>query len=331
MIVTLNTEIREFLPASVSISYERIAPFIEVAENKYLKEVLGFEFLEELNNYYEGSAQETTEMNKVLKYAQRAVTYLAFFEGFDVLNVSIKDTGFFRVENQENKSLFNYQERNLRDYFSKTGYNALEDILEYMENNLTKFDTWANSDAYQKQREHLINTAKDFTKIYRPLKNSRLVFLNMLSDLTAAEDFDIKEILGTDLFEKLKDLVLDKDIEEAPFVEYKKLLPYVQKPLAYFTVARTVNNLGANFTDKGLLFAQYAVSSPNHKIETQDSEKILAVIESAESNAKQYVDQLEDYLVDNKSSLPEYAEYIGDDSEEYNPAFTNEDKKIIRM
>lgn len=331
MIVRNNAEIRKFLPASVSITFTRIEPFIEVAENKYLKEILEFEFLAELNNYYEGSAQETTEMDTVLKYAQRAVIYLAFYEGFDVLNVSIKDTGFFRKEDESNKSLFNYQERNLRDYFSKTGYNALEDILEYMEKNLSKFQTWANSEAYQNQRQHLINTAKDFTKIYRPLKNSRLVFLNMLSDLKAAEDFDIKQILGTELFEKLKDLVLDKDIEEPAFVEYKKLLPYVQDPLAYFTVVRAVKSLGANFTDKGLYFASFENTDKNFKRESQDVDKTLALIDGATSTAQQYVNVLEDYLNTNKTALPEYADYIGNDTEEFDPSFDNTDKKIVRM
>lgn len=98
MIVRSNEDIRKFLPASVSITFERIEPFIEVAENKYLKEIVGFDFLIELNNYYDSSAQSNNDMTAVLKFAQRAVTYLAFFEGFDVLNVAIKDTGFFRKE-----------------------------------------------------------------------------------------------------------------------------------------------------------------------------------------------------------------------------------------
>jgi len=330
MILTKASEIQNFLPTSVSISFDRLEPFFEVAENKYLKELFGLDFLDELNAYYAASTQSSKEMTKVLKLAQRVVTYLAFFEGFDVLNVSIKDSGIFRVEDENNKSLFNYQEKNLRDYFSKTGYNTIEDILEYMEANLTKFATWANSGAYQDQREHLINTAKEFTKIYRPLKNSRLVFLNILSDLQAAEDFDIKPILGEDLFEKLKDLVLDKDIEKPEFLEYKKLLPYVNKPLVYYTAVRCVKSLGANFTDKGLFFASFENTDKNFKRETQSTDKTLALIDGATENARMYREQLEEYLVTNKLKLPEYSDFIGDDEPTFDPTFDNTDKKIVR-
>lgn len=331
MLVTTVNKIQEFLPTSVSISLERLLPFIDVAENKYLKEILGLSFLTELNNYANGSAEADAKMDVVLKYAQRAVTYLAFHEGFSVLNVSMKDTGFFRVEDGDNKSLFNYQEKDLREFFSKTGYNTLEDILEYMESNLTDFTTWAESDAYQEQRKHLINTAKDFTAIYRPLKNSRLVFLNMLSDLQAAEDFDIQPILGDSLFDMLKDLVLDKDIDKAEFIEYKKLLPKVQKPLAYFTIVRTVSNLGANFTDKGLFFATYENTDKNLKRETGDPDRTMALVNSAQADAERYAEKLSEYLTDNKDKLPEYAEFIGDDDTTYDPAFDQTDKKIIRM
>lgn len=331
MLVRNNAEIRKFLPASVSITYERVEPFIQSAEDKYLKELFGLEFLEELNDYYEGSAQASATMNKVLEYAQKAETYLAFYEGFSVLNVVINDTGMHRKESESSKSLFNYQERDLKDYFANTGYDTLENILEYMEAHLDDFSTWADSEEYQNQRAHLINTAKRFTQIYNPLKNSRLVFLNMQSDLKAAEDFDLKPILGTDLFDKLKDLVLDKDVEKAEFVEYKKLLPYVQDPLAYFTVVRAVKNIGANFTDKGLFFTSYAALYPNYKEEKQDADKTLALIDGAVSTAEQYVEALEKYLNDNKDNIPEYAEYVSTDDEEYTPAFDNDNKKIVRM
>jgi hypothetical protein len=331
MLVTNNTEIRKFLPASVSITFARIEPFIEVAEKKYIKEVFGLAFLTELNAYHKLETQDNEYLNEVLSMTQRSVTYLAFYEGFDILSVSIKDTGFFRVENNENKSLFNYQEKKLRDYFSNTGYNTLEDVLEYMEANLAQFTTWADSDAYQNNRKYFINSAKEFTEIYKPLKKSRLVFLNIQSDLKAAEDFDIKSILGTALFDKLKDLVLDKDIEEAEFIEYKKLLPYVQNVLAYRTVVRCIKNLGANFTDKGLFFASFENTDKNFKRETPNTEQTLALIGGATENANQYQDQLESYLLESKEVLPEYAEFIGDEDQTFDPSFDNEDKKIIRM
>ena len=331
MLVSTIEILNKSLPTSINIEYNRIKPFLKVAENKYLKEILGLTFLAKLNAFNGSSAQNNSYMTDVLELAQQAETYLAFYEGFDVLNVSIKDSGFFRIEDDKRKSLFNYQERNLREYFSSTGYNTLDDILEYMEENISEFGDWRESAAYTNQHLYIINSAKRFTEIYSKLYNSRLVFLNLLSDLKVSEDFDIKPVIGTDLFEKLKELIIDNDIEKITYLEYKKLLPYVQNPLAYFTIARASKNIGANFNDKGLFFASYTNTDKNFKIETQDSDKIKMLVESAENNARQYIDALETYLKANILKIPEYADFIGDDTDDFDPAFDNTDKKIIRM
>jgi len=333
MLIKSNADIRTYIPVSISANIDKVVPFIEVAENKYLKKIFGLTFLEELNEYNDQFKKDDEHLDYVLNLAKRAESFLAYYEGFDLLNTKINDTGFHRVENENDKSLFGYQERQIKNYFNETGLNALEDLLEYLEAHIdeTSFENWADSDEYQEQRQYLINSAKEFTKIYKPLKNSRLVYSNMLSDLKQAEDFDIKPLLGTDLFDKVKELVLDGDIDDAENIAYKNLLPYVINPLAYYTVARCIKSIGANFTDSGLLFNSYSASGYANKGEQADPDKTIALVNGALETARKYADILQVYMVENRTDLPEYDEFLGDDDETFDPSFDNTDRKIIIM
>lgn len=330
-LINNTAEIQEYLPTSVSMDFDRLKPFTIDAENEYLAKVLGADFLAELNDYYEGSIQDDVYMNKALYFSQRAIVYLAFYIGFDILNVSMKSTGFVRKEDTNNKSLFNYQEKNLRTTLSKIGFNSLEDLIVYMDTNIDEFTTWKDSDEYSEQREYFINTAIRFTQIYRALKACRLVYMNILSDMTLAEDFDIKPIIGPELFTKMKTLIIDDSIDEVANAAYKSLLPYIQNPTAYYTIGRCTINLGANFQEKGLFFSSFEVIDKNAQKEIQDPNKTMELVNTANDAARQYKDQLIDYLDANKDDLPEYADYIGDDPDTFDPAFDNEDKKIQRM
>ena len=330
-LINNTAEIKIYLPVSVSMVFERPKPFIDVAENEYLKAVIGKDFLAELNDYYEGSIQDNEFWNQALEYAQRAIVYLAWYEGFDVLNVSMKDTGFVRAENENNKSLFNYQEKNLRTAFSKTGFNSLEQLIVYMEENISEFPTWKASDEYSEQKDYFINTSVRFTEIYNALRASRLVYMNILSDMTLAEDFDISPVIGPPLFAKMKTIIKDGTITETGNAAYLALLPYIQKPTAYYTIGRCVINLGANFQEKGLFFSSFEVIDKNAQKEVQDPAKTLELIDTANDAARKYKDALIDYLDANKDDIPEYADWIGDDPDTFDPAFNNVNKKIQRM
>jgi hypothetical protein len=200
-----------------------------------------------------------------------------------------------------------------------------------MEENISEFPTWAASDEYSEQKDYFINTAVRFTEIYNALRATRLVYMNILSDMTLAEDFDIKPVIGPPLFEKMKTIIKDGTIDDTANAAYKALLPYIQKPTAYYTIGRCVINLGANFQEKGLFFSSFEVIDKNAQKEVQDPEKTLQLKVTANDAARKYKDELIDYLNDNKDDLPEYKDWLPDDPVPYDPAFDNVNKKIQRM
>jgi hypothetical protein len=118
-----------------------------------------------------------------------------------------------------------------------------------------------------------------------------------------AQDKYIFPVLGTDLFDKLKD-----EIEGTPSGVYLTLLKdYVQKTLCQYSLAE--------------LYPVLRLRAVNHSVVSMDNEQgtsatydeIKPLISSALDSAEFYRQRMIDYLQNNTSSFPEYTSNSGAD------------------
>jgi len=135
--------------------FNRLKPHIENAENRYIKPLLGLPMYYSLQEFYEADyPQSPSDKEKLQKEllvkVQFATVHLAFFVGFDFLNISFTDAGFQRIETERTKGLFKYQEDSIKAYFSETGLNALDDVLVFLEVNIDSFEEFMNSENFNK-------------------------------------------------------------------------------------------------------------------------------------------------------------------------------------
>src|SRR4030042_1913038 len=102
----------------------------------------------------------TTELLRLIRIAE---INLAFYIGFPVLNVIISAAGFQRIgESDAARGLYKYQETDLKKYFEEAGYNGLDDILKYIEDNLEYFPEWEESSIYISRKSAFIKNAETF-------------------------------------------------------------------------------------------------------------------------------------------------------------------------
>jgi len=294
MIVRNTAEVRQFLPANIELSIEGLKPFIEPVEQKYLVKVLGQEQYDIINEY---ASLNTADANKdaLIKQCIPPVVFLSVLEGFDLLNVELSDIGFRRSESESKKSLYGYQERNIKAFLKNAGFNALETLLKFLEDNIEIYTVWANSDECTNAYDSLIRNATEFTKFWVQLKGSSIVFKQLKSAMQRAEDFQIRAVVGNILIDTVKELIKDREIDNVENAKYKLLLPYIQKPLAYFTIYEGADELGAKLTDKGLYF-ENITNGEDDVAETSQNDKVAIIKEQAYSNGKRYMATLLDYL-----------------------------------
>lgn len=298
---TFLTEVQAILPASKAIDREKLWPFIEQAERKYIKPLLEDELFTDLDKFYNnqpawsgGSGEDSTRTTELLRLIRIAELNLAFFIGFPVLNTVISTTGFQKVGDGENFSgLYKYQETDLKRYFEETGYNGLDDMLKYIEDNIEYFPEWEESSIYAARKTAIIKDAATFDAIC-DIGKSRIIFLRLQRFMNEVIDFEIKPLLGDEYATLISELA-----RKDPAAKYAALAVEVQKPLAYLACAKLIEKTG-NLTARGLFFEGKNSMNPDDSFKRPASnDEALTAMASYNRIGCKYLELLRQYLIDN--------------------------------
>lgn len=300
---TFLTEVKEILPVSVATDREKLWPFIEQAERKYILPLLEREMYDDLqkfcnehNTWISGGsgAEDETKTTALVSLIRIAELNLAYFLGFSVLNTKISDGGFQRTgDNGAFKSLFKYQEGDLKSYFETTGYNGLDDLLKYIEENIEHFPEWEESTIYKARKTAIIKDAESFDQICF-INKSRLTFLRLQRFMKEVIDFEIKPLLGTEWSTLMTELA-----KEDPVPKYLALLPEIQTPLAFLSCAKLIEKTG-NLTDRGLFFEGKNSMYPDDSYKRPaEGDSVVVAASSYNFTGQKYLELLRQYLITN--------------------------------
>ncbi len=300
---TFLCQVREFIPASVATSREKVSPFIDAAERKYILPILGRELYDDLHllstdsDAWSGSGEDRDKSTELLRLIRISEINLAYYLGFDVLNTRISDIGFQRADSESFKGLYKYQEQNLKNYFRDTGYNGIDDILQYLEDYIAYFPEWEDSANYTSRKSAIIKDSKAFNAICN-INGSRLIFLALQPFIQQVMDIDIRSALGETIYGTL----LSQLAGDEPDTAYTALAAQIQKPLAFLSAALLVKNTG-KLTEKGLYFESQSANNPDNISMTPGGEA-SSNYAYYRSTGEQYLETLRKYLRDNFEDYP---------------------------
>lgn len=314
MLFTTTKEIQSFLPIGAGNDFNRLKPHIANAENKYIKTLLGVSMYDELHEFYTDALPVATPtpiqetLLELLAKTQHAIIHLAYFVGYDFLNVSVTDAGFQRIESDNKKGLYKYQEDNLKQYFSDAGFNALDDILVFIEENIASFAEFKASTNWTEMMSSFLPTVNVVEQIPFNLFGSRLTFLSLKPHVAFIEDTDIAKLLGQAIYQEIKaGMILD----EVP-AKITSILPYIRKPLIYLASALLMEETGATLGSNGLFFEKLNASYPDNRIKGPGSEeRINALIVRNRFIGNSYLDALKSFLLANIADWSEFDGLIG--------------------
>lgn len=291
-----NEELKKYIPVSQSLPFDKVKPFIETAQRDYLVPLMGAQSLVQLETYY-ANPNNTEESKRstfegLLIRCQRAIINIAFLLGFDALNSEIDGSGFGRLESENRKSMYKYQEDNLRDWFKTTGFNSFDDVLQYLHTNIETFDKYAESDQYTRFKSQFFKTVQQFDGIY-DIGNSYLTFLRLLKHMQVIIDFDLQKAIGDDILAEIIAEISKTELTE----KMQALLPYIQKPLAYLSTAKLMEDTGADLTENGLYFTAWASGSQNQlEKKPTDQQRVASLVARNREIGNNYLNMLRMYL-----------------------------------
>ena len=319
MLFTSIDEIKQYLAVGAGTDFNRLKPHIQNAETAYLKPLLSSGLFSELQDFYDNPPETPLTgpsilYNELLSLVQRTLIHLTYWSGFQVLNATISDGGFKRTESEKVKSLFKYQELELKEYFKTTGFNGLDEILFYLEMEIKKsedepvnFKSFADSDAWTILKSSFIPDTSTFNSIVF-INHSRLTFLRLKSSMQLVEDLDIKPLLGEAIFDEIK---LEM-VKKTPSAQVTAILPTIQKAIAYLATALLMEESGADLTEKGLYFE--STSSENNLVQNKqpsESDRISFLAKRNKAIGLNYLERIKSYLIANQADWPTYSGQSG--------------------
>lgn len=116
------------------------------------------------------------------------------------------------------------------------------------------------------------------------------------SFIDVAEKNEIVPIIGQDLYN-----VLNGASGSGDEADYSKLLPYIQRPVVYFALAKAVPILDVKLTPNG-----FAITSDGN-LAPASKDRVSAFREGVEEAAYDGIESLLAYLFENKEDFPEYS------------------------
>lgn len=263
---------------------------------------------------YYSSYTPTAKQQRLIEIAQRANAIIAFWFDYDEMQLLIDDSGTHRQESETQKSLFKYQEQNLKDSWKTKGFSALDNLLEYLEVNITDFPEFKKSANYTLSQKEIVRSTREVDNVYW-INNSRILFLRLKPHFRIVTETIIAPRLGDIYTEMLTSLA-----STSPDIKYVKLREKLIPVVVFYAVNRLLKESGT-VTERGLFFEILNSSSDAYNTNPVNLDKIAPQVVMAEGDAISYWGIAEKYM---KTELS----YVSPTSAGL-PKFDNNNKKFF--
>jgi hypothetical protein len=323
-------QIKQHVPvAYTTLGIDHIKPFILLAQESYLKDILGSPLYDQLLDYIDpsgdsgsgsGSGSGSSDwvsdywLERLLQKARPAIALLAYYEGLPLLEVKISKEGIHQVEGEELRPIYSTQRQRLEASLLKLGYTHLENIIVWLEAKQSHFAVWKNSDAYSIRKGAVIENAKRFTEYWGKANNNRQTFISLRSIFNEVERGELKNLLGDALFNNMLTA-----LRSGNTTSYTSILELARPLVAYRTASDAMPHLSMAVEANGIFSPTIAKNDKN--VQAMDAAipaRFSQEKERLTNLADKYHVLLKDYLNQNVSLYPDF-----ESSSAYDAANTN--------
>lgn len=101
----------------------------------------------------------------LLPFIKRPLALLTLYEYSKIAGIEFGESGMHRIETQDRKSAYRYQEKQYQLDCLEKGYEALEIMLKFLDDGKATYTEWAASEEAKVHRTPLLNYASDFRRL----------------------------------------------------------------------------------------------------------------------------------------------------------------------
>lgn len=304
-LITTITEFKKYIAIDGNTKIATLQPFINEAEQLYIKGLLGPAFYEAYLPLYTASVASSptplTPANAaLLPYIQRCLAYYAQWLSIDQVSITYGEQGMRTHRADESDTAPRWMQEKLQFNAMRNGDTHADKLLEFLENNAADYTAWRDSAANTKKSGVIVYNATIAGKHIK-INNSRRIYLKLYQTIVNVEQRIIKKLVGeeqyTDLVAKLKAGTAFSTAEAALVA---KLEPIIAKRALYHELPL----MRVSITDAGLF--TYSGLDELHKYFASDAD-VKALRQELKDGEFGYLAderELEQFMEDNIDDYP---------------------------
>lgn len=177
---------------SQTVELTSLAPVIADTARRHLVPYLSLEVYTDLVAAHAGTPD--TEQAALIPYVQRTLALLTMYEYGKVGGVEFSEGGIHRTETEQRKTAYRYQEKQYSEYMLQKGYDALEEMLRFLTDNVGDYIDWAVSDAAEYHYSPLLYYASEYRKLLN-VQCDRYTFECLRPIIAEVESFAVESLV----------------------------------------------------------------------------------------------------------------------------------------
>lgn len=247
-----------------------------------------------------GSQQDNSEKYaKLLEKARLAEACFAAFDFAQISDVHITSQGLQAIASDTHKAAYEYQKRDVRNFFSQKADTATDDMLSFLEKHKSVFTEWSsNTELCTHSREFLINNAEEFSR-YCDIGNSRRTWLQLRYAMRDAVELYIIPAIGQAVY----DSIIEKIRAHQALSSKQALLVKSLKPaFANLTIGEALPDMTVRISGERITLASFF--APGDKMADQFADMKARIAERRLEKGKSYLDAAVRYMKANLTDFP---------------------------
>lgn len=233
------TDFKKYVKLNKDVDFDNaLAPYEPDAARKYILKHLGKDLYAEIEEYYNTTPNTAdAALDALLPYVQSALARFTLLLASPSLDINIGTTGYTTQSTTNMVAASGNRVDKLDKSLERLGWDAIESMLAFLEENKDDYDSWVSSPAYTMNITGLVNSAEDFNKEH-DIDNSRLRFIFYRPAIKRVETLYIKPAISSELFNEIVEEIKEADISEAN----QTLLDLLRTAIVMFVMSETRND-----------------------------------------------------------------------------------------
>jgi len=281
--------------ASVNVSntIENWYPYIEEAQETFIKPVLGNGLYEQLQDAMaldpvppdDGTTPEKLAL--LLEMVRKPLALYALWLGADEFGVSVSSQGIQVIETQTHKTAPQYRVQNLKENWIRRANTSLDLVLKFLDEHLEDYPAYICQDA-----DLFLRSTTEFNSEV-DIRESRRVFVSLKPVIRSVERKYIRPTLSAQLFDALKS-ALKSNAE--PDGDQKALLELIRPALAHLTMARALTEISIDVLDWGIFDTAGNTFTNVSSKQASNRERIALMAEANQRDGEAELKALQQFL-----------------------------------